>query len=256
MTSLSPKHKETSMSKTLNLGPLHGTDASAGPSDLLVDACHILAMEGHAQSLAGQVSVRDGDTDRMWTFRLGLGLEEVSHGGLLLVDHELRTLQGQGQANPATRFHAWIYRHRRAVRAIVHTHPPALSAFSMLGMPLPVAHMDTCMFFDDCGMLTHWPGVPTGDEEGALISAALGDKRTALLANHGCVCTGATLQEAVYLSVFAERAARMALTALAAGPLQPIGAAAAREAHDFLLQPTIVSATFAYWARQVARRRR
>ena len=42
----------------------------------------------------------------------------------------------------------------------------------------------------------------------------------------------------------------MALDALAAGEIQPVEPAAAAEAHDFLLQPAIVNATFAYWARQ------
>jgi L-fuculose-phosphate aldolase len=113
--------------------------------------------------------------------------------------------------------------------------------------------MDACMFHDDCGFLARWPGVPTGDEEGALISQALNGHRTAFLANHGCVCTGQSLQEAVYLNVYAERAARMALDALSAGTIQPVDPEAAREAHDFLLQPSIVHATFDYWARRARR---
>lgn len=238
--------------KILQMAAFHegGTKSAA---EVFIDACAILASHGHASGLAGQVSMRDGDSTRMLTLRLGSGLEEASPENLLLVDAQLTTLEGSGRANPGTRFHAWIYERHPQVRAIVHTHPPAASAFSMLGIPLPVAHMDACMFYDDCGFLAQWPGVPTGDEEGVLISQALGGRRTAFLANHGCVCTGSSLQEAIYLNVFAERAARMALDALAAGKIQPIDPAAAREAHDFLLQPSIVNATFDYWARRARR---
>lgn len=235
--------------KTLDLPVFHQT-GSTDPADIFLDACAILAAYGHSAGLAGQVTLRDGDSTRMYTLRLGAGLEEASCDSTVLVDDELRTLSGTGRANPGARFHSWIYRHHPEVRAIVHTHPPAASAFSMLGIPLPVAHMDSCMFYDDCGFLAKWPGVPTGDEEGALISAALGGRRVAFLANHGCVCTGDSLQEAVYLNVFAERAARMALDAMAAGTIQQIEPEAAREAHDFLLQPSIINATFDYWARQ------
>jgi L-fuculose-phosphate aldolase len=226
--------------------------AHRSPAELFVDACAILAAQGHACSLAGQVSLREEGEGalRMWTQPLGTGMEEATTDSLLVVDERLETLKGKGRANPGARFHAWIYKHHPAVRAIVHTHPPAVSAFSMLGIPLPVAHMDACMFFEDCGFLERWPGVPTGDEEGELISAALGGRRTAFLANHGCVCTGASLKEAVYLNVFAERAARMALDALAAGSIRPIDRVAGREAHDFLLQESIVDATFDYWLRQ------
>ncbi len=237
------------MTKTLLLDAVPGANAGAD-LDTFVDACLILAAQGHAAGLAGQITMRDAHSGGMLTLALGTGMEEASPANALLVDAELNTLQGKGRANPGVRFHSWIYRHHPQVKAIVHTHPPALSALSMLGIPMPVAHMDAAMFHDDCGFLAHWPGVPTGDDEGELISAALAGRRTAFLVNHGAVCTGATLQEAVYLNVFAERNARMCLDALAAGSLQPVDPAAAREAHDFLLQPAIVNATFAYWARQ------
>ena len=245
------------MSKALELDAFHAA-GSRDAAELLLDACAILAAHGHASGLAGQVTLRapgaPGAPLQMHTLALGVGFEEASADTLLRVDEQLETLSGRGRANPGTRFHAWIYQRHPQVQAIVHTHPPAASAFSMLGLPLPVAHMDACMFHDDCGFLARWPGVPTGDEEGALISAALGGKRSALLVNHGFVCTGASLQEAIYLNVFAERAARLALDALAAGRIQPVEPAAAQEAHDFLLQPSIVHATFDHWAR-VARRR-
>lgn len=240
--------------KTLELDAVAGASArDDSPRRLLIDACHILAHQGHAAGLAGQVTMRDGDSSRMLTLALGTGLEEACDAAVLLVDEALTTLEGTGKANPGVRFHSWIYRHHPQVRAIVHTHPPALSALSMLGIEMPVAQMDAAMFYDDCGFLAHWPGVPTGDDEGALIAGALAGRRSALLVNHGVVCTGATLKEAVYLNVFAERNARMCLDALAVGPLQPVEPAAAKEAHDFLLQRSIVDGTFAYWARQAAR---
>ena len=221
-----------------------------------VDACHILDMHGHGAGLAGQFTVRDGDSGRMHTLALGVGFDEADADKVLLVDERVNTVQGEGKANPAVLFHSWIYKRFPHVRSVVHTHPPALSALSMLGRPMPVAHMDAAMFHDDCGFLGHWPGVPTGDEEGRLISEAMDGKRSVFLVNHGIVCSGSSLQEAIYLKVFAERNARMVLDALAAGELQPVEHAAAAEAHDFLLQPAIVNATFAYWARQARRRRR
>jgi L-fuculose-phosphate aldolase len=83
--------------------------------------------------------------------------------------------------------------------------------------PLIVAHMDMCMFQDQCAHLPDWPGLPIGDEEGMIISEALGDKKTILLANHGLISAGETIEEATYLAVFVERAAALQLTASAAG---------------------------------------
>jgi L-fuculose-phosphate aldolase len=223
---------------------------------ILVNSCHILATQGHACGLAGQVSARADRPDHLWTLALGIGLEESTLDQVLLVNEALASVNGEGIPNPGIRFHQWIYKRYPLVQAIVHTHAPALNALSMLGIPMPVAHMDAAMFYEDCGYLAHWPGVPTGDDEGALISAALNGKRCAFLANHGIVCTGASLQEATYLKVFAELNARMCLDAIAAGKLQAIEPAAAQQAHDFLLQDSIVNSTFNYWSRSARRKLR
>jgi len=50
--------------------------------------------------------------------------------------------------------------------------------------------------------------------------------------------------------VFFERAARMQLRAMAAGGCQEVKRELAEEARAFLLQPSIVRATFAYWLRR------
>ena len=100
----------------------------------------------------------------MWTGRFGLGLEEFRSSNFLLVDEDLNVLEGEGMANPANRFHLWIYRVRADVNSIVHTHPPNVSALSMLGVPLKPSHMDMAMFYNDCAFLENWPGPPIGDE--------------------------------------------------------------------------------------------
>ena len=97
--------------------------------------------------------------------------------------------------NPSNRFHLWIYRARADVTCVVHTHPPYVSALSMIGVPLIASHMDTAMFYEDCAWLPEWPGPPIGDDEGDLISTALGDKRSILLAHHGQLSAGETVEQ-------------------------------------------------------------
>jgi L-fuculose-phosphate aldolase len=52
--------------------------------------------------------------------------------------------------------------------------------------------------------------------------------------------------------VFFERAARMQLRAMAAGGFKEVRPELAAQACAFLLQPSIVRATFAYWSRRCA----
>ena len=79
---------------------------------------------------------------------------------------------------------------------------------------------------------------------GVAISKALGSRRAIILAHHGYLTAGKTVEEATYLSVYLERATRMQIRARAFGPLTPVDDILAREAHDYLLQPSIVNSTF------------
>jgi L-fuculose-phosphate aldolase len=214
-------------------------------------SCRMLWDNGHESALAGQISVRADKPGTYWMLSFGLGFDEACASNIVLVDDDLNVIEGGGMVNPSNRFHLWIYRHRADVNAIIHTHPPYCSALSIIGEPLVVSHMDTSMFYDDCAYLAEWPGPPIGDEEGELILGALGNKRAILLAHHGQLCACNTLEEAAVLALFFERAARMQLTARAAGTIKPLDPRAAKEAHDYRLKPSYIGATFHYFARRV-----
>jgi L-fuculose-phosphate aldolase len=218
--------------------------------ELLAACCRILAKENHESGLAGQVTARADKPGTWWTLQFGYGFEEATAQRMVLVDEDLKPLRG-GRPNPGTRFHIWIYRNRPDIHAIVHTHAPHASALAATGKPLKTIHMDSAMLHGTAH-LPEWPGVPVADDEGRIISGALGDAKTILLANHGLLTAGASVEEATYLAVFFERAARMQLLAMAAGGFKEVKPELAEEARAFLLQPSIVRGTFAYWARRSA----
>jgi L-fuculose-phosphate aldolase len=220
------------------------------PRDALAAACRILAREGHESGLAGQATARGEKPGTWWTLQFGYGFEEATPERMVLVDADLKPLCG-GRPNPGVRFHVWIYDKRPDVQAIVHTHAPHASALAATGTPLKTIHMDSAMLHGTAH-LPDWPGVPVADDEGRIISGALGDAKTILLANHGLLAAGASVEEATYLAVFFERAARMQLRAMAAGGFKEVKPELAEEARDFLLQPSIVRGTFAYWSRRCA----
>lgn len=233
-------------------------DAKLSPTEFstqqkLALTCRILFDGGHDSGLAGQITARGESPGTFYTQPLGRGFDEITASNLLHVDQDLKTIDGQGMPNPANRFHAWIYRARADINCIVHTHPPHVSALSMLEVPLVVSHMDMCPLFDDCAFLQGWPGVPVGNEEGRIISQAIGKKRAILLSHHGMLVGGSTVEEACILALLMERAARWQLLAMAAGAIQAIPESLAREAHDWISTPKRNEVTFAYYARRALR---
>jgi L-fuculose-phosphate aldolase len=212
----------------------------------------ILEDNGHESGLAGQISARGDALETYWTLPLGVGLGEATPERMVLVDRDLITLSGEGKANPATRFHLWIYRARPDVHAIVHTHSPYASALAAAAKPLIIGHMDSAMLFDDCAFLPQWPGVPLADREGEIIAGALGSRSAIILAHHGMLTAGRTVQEAAVLAVTVERSARIQVRAAALGGVQPLSGEDARKARDFLRTPAVINSTFALWARKAS----
>ncbi|QQR48454.1 aldolase [Myxococcus xanthus] len=216
--------------------------------------CRILFEGGHDSGLAGQITARATEPGTYYTQQLGLGFDEITASNLLVVNSDLEVLEGKGMANPANRFHSWVYEARPDVNCIIHTHPTHIVALSMLEVPLQVSHMDMCPLFDDCAFLKDWPGVPVGNEEGEIISKALGSKRALLLSHHGQLVAGDSIEQACVLAELFERAARLQLLASAAGDIKPIPETLGKEAHDWILRPTRSAITFAYFARRVLKK--
>lgn len=216
--------------------------------------CRILYENGHDSGLSGQITTRGAEPGTYYTQQLGLGFDEITASNLLLVNEDLDVLEGCGMPNPANRFHSWVYRARTDVMCMIHTHPTHVAALSMLELPLVVSHMDMCPLYDDCAFLEHWPGIPVGNEEGELITRALGEKRAVLLAHHGQLSTGRTIEEACVTALLIERAAKLQLLASAAGTIKPIQPELGQEAHDWISRPKRHSAAFNYYARQILRR--
>jgi len=123
----------------------------------------------------------------------------------------------------------------------------------MVGEPLAVAHMDATMFHDDCAFLKEWPGNPVTELEGELISRALGPRRAVLLANHGLATVGESIEEAAWMALCFERAAKMQVRARSIGPLTSLDPEFARDAHDYMTDPSMVATQFRRFARRVLR---
>ncbi|OWT72753.1 MULTISPECIES: aldolase [unclassified Achromobacter] len=221
--------------------------------EAVAETCRILFAFGHDSGLSGQITARTETPGTYWTQRLGLGFDEITSDNLLLVDEDLNVLKGEGMPNPANRFHSWLYRARPDINCIVHSHAPHASALAMLEVPLNISHMDTCVLYDQVAFLGKWPGIPVGNEEGEIISGALGNKKAILLSHHGLLVCGASVEEACVLGVMFERAARLQLLAMAAGEIQPIPHDLGAEAQKWVSTPRRFEATFAYYSRRARR---
>ena len=112
--------------------------------------------------------------------------------------------------------HTAIYDDDPAVSAIVHTHADACTALACLAEPLPPFHYMVAGFGGDdvrCAPYATF-GTPS---LAALAAEAMRGRTACLLANHGMVAAGPTLDAAVAATLQLETLARQYLLARAAG---------------------------------------
>lgn len=112
--------------------------------------------------------------------------------------------------------HLSVYRSRPDVHGIVHTHAPYVTTLSVLRKPLPPVIDEMMVIFG--GPIDVADYAFSGTEQIATnVVRALHDRAGAMLANHGNVCVGKTLDDALHVAMVMESAARVYVQALAIG---------------------------------------
>ena len=123
---------------------------------------------------------------------------------------------GQRPASSEWRLHRDFYRQRPEVHAVVHTHSPFATTLATLRRRIPAFHYEVAMAGGHDIRCADYQTFGTSQLSEATMAAMEG--RTAcLLANHGLVAVGGSLEEAVSLAEKVEALARMYWQALQLG---------------------------------------
>lgn len=124
--------------------------------------------------------------------------------------------------------HAAIYRADKRVNAIVHTHSPYATAFAINHMRIP-AVLYEMVFFLGGDIPVAEGAIPGTPEVGENCVPVLKERNGCLMANHGALAVGDTLDRAYTRAVYIEDAAKAYSIALTHGKTYEIGAEAENE---------------------------
>jgi L-fuculose-phosphate aldolase len=189
--------------------------------------CRQLAAHGLIAGRDGNLSVRLG-ADRVLVTPSGFIKSLVTAADMVEVDLAGK-LRGRGSRKPTSELelHLRILRHRPDVQAVVHAHPPAATGFAVAGQEIPGNLLPELIFVVGPVPLVPF-GMPGTPELGDHIVPYLEDRRhqALLLANHGAVTLGKTLDEAWIRMESLEHSARIIAAAQAVGEPKPLTAQA------------------------------
>ena len=135
--------------------------------------------------------------------------------------------------------HAVVYRERSDVRAVIHTHSPAVSAYAMAHAPLPI-HYEGLLRLGVAEDIPVAAWGPRGSRESVEnIAGALREfpaAKAVLLANHGVLAFGPDAQTAAQLIIAMEEAAELMQLAQPLGGSRPFPPGALQQVRDRMRQ--------------------
>ena len=139
----------------------------------------------------------------------GIDYEKITVEDLVMVDLEGRTQSGHRKPSSETPMHLQIYKDFPEIAAIVHTHSVYASAFAVSRKAIPPVVEDMVQIAG--GEIKVAEYALPGTRELALNAVkALEGRNACLLANHGVIGIGRTLEEAYKVCLIVEKAAQIA----------------------------------------------
>lgn len=178
----------------------------------IVRAGRRLSDLGFLSGTSGNISVRDTPTTLLIT-GAGLRKGEMTPDDMARVDLAGNRLGSGPSPSSEFRVHVMAYRKRPDVQAIVHSHPPFATGFATAGVGFegPVLAEAMSILGPKVPLVRY--GTPSTWELAERLEPWLPGHEAFLLANHGVLCLGSTLTEAVHRNETLEFLARVVLTA-------------------------------------------
>ncbi len=185
--------------------------------------CRHLYRQGYLAACDGNVSIRECDSI--------IVTPSATHKGFLEPDQLARvsldgnTIDGTPSSELAS--HLAIYRSCQSAGAVVHAHPPAATAWTVAHpemMELPNTALSELI--PSVGRIPVIPYCTPGTTDlASLVAMFAPTHKVMILARHGCLCWGTTLEEAFWGVERLEHAAKTLMYAHVLGGVTALGSA-------------------------------
>jgi len=176
--------------------------------------CHL----GLNRGTSGNVSVRVCNEAHQTGFLItpsGMAVEQMTPADMVWMDFSGNS-EGHRQPSSEWRFHLDILQHRPEANAVIHTHSMFATTLSTLRLDIPAFHYMIALVGGDSVRCA--PYALFGSQllsNNALL--ALQDRKACLLANHGMIAIGETLEKALNITQEVETLSEQYLRALQVG---------------------------------------
>ena len=165
---------------------------------------------------SGNLSISDDENDCIYITPSSIPYENME-----CEDMDGTVLEGKHQPSSEWKLHANIYKERKEIKAVVHTHSPYATAFAVANMPIPMILVEMLPSIGDAVQVAGF-ALPGDEKVGIEAVQALEGRKGCLLKNHGAVAIGEEIESAYITAVYIEDAARIYYLASTVGTVGEI----------------------------------
>lgn len=177
-------------------------------SEQLAKAGRELHKKGLVRGNSGNISAKIPGTETFLVKSSGARMKFLQPEELVLVDMQGNKVRGQLNVSLETPIHAAIYKARREVQAVVHTHAPTATAFGIAKTEIMPLQVEMFMLLPNGVPVV--PFEPPGSKALAeAVQKKITDYDAIILENHGIVTVGSTIEAACTLNEMVEEAAKI-----------------------------------------------
>ena len=193
-----------------------------------------LVKEGLVARTWGNISIRVDETHMLIT-PSGRSYEDLTPEDIVLVNYHTSKHEGTIKPSSEKELHCEIYRTRKKIHAVIHTH-------QMNASTVATAHREVPPILDDMAQIIG-PTVrvapyalPSTKKITKKTVKALKGRNAALMANHGAVCVGRDLEEAFVVCQVLEKACKAFIEAEFLGGAKSINKFEAHLMHQIYIR--------------------
>jgi len=200
---------------------------------LVCNAGKRLLSEGLVSGTWGNVSLRISDKEMAIT-PSGIPYEEMTPDHIVIVDIDRLDYQGNLKPSSEKALHAAVYKNRKKIQAIIHTHQANASTVAAARREVPPILDDMAQIIGPTVRVAEY-ALPSTKKIVKTTLKALKGRNAALMANHGAICLGRDLEEAFTVAKVLEKACRSFIEAEFLGGAKSIPKYEAHLMHQYYL---------------------
>lgn len=153
-----------------------------------------LVASGLTTGTGGNLSVVDRNRGTVAISPSGIEYAVLQPRDVVLTDMQGRVIDGEAKPSSELGFHLSLYHRRKDVQAVVHTHSPYAVTMACLGWEIPAVHYLVGFAGKKVPLAPYATfGTP---ELAEIVAEYIGNYNAVLLANHGLVAVGSSMDTA------------------------------------------------------------